>query len=312
MVPTPTAVFVDCTPDIASHLSPDLMKVVSGLVIHWTAPNNEAELISRLRDHSAAIVYMSYISENTLVNCPTLKSISYLSTGLATHVDLPAAQRLGVRVRNVKGYGDRAVAEHTLGLIFATMRRIPRMDRNIRRGHWQLHPGEEVRGKTIGLLGFGGVGHEVGRLAALVDMRVLVWNRSRVRADYFLEVAELEHLLANADIVSLHLALNSETKRILNRERLELLKPGAVLINTARAELVDEPALVEMLQAKKIAAALDVFHREPLPPNHSFCLLDNVVLTSHSAWFTPQAVRRLLTTGLETLRDELESLTRER
>ena len=132
MVCTPTAVFVDCTPDIAIHLSPDLMKTVPGLVIHRTAPDNEAELISRLQDHSAAMVYMAYISENTLANCPTLRSISYLSTGLATHVDLPAAERLGVRVRNVKGYGDRAVAEHTLGLLFAAVRRVPEMDRNVR------------------------------------------------------------------------------------------------------------------------------------------------------------------------------------
>lgn len=309
MARTPTAVFIDCTPDIAPYLSPELVKAVPGLVIHRTTPNNEAELISRLQGHSAAIVYMSYISENTLANCPALKSISYLSTGLATHVDLPAAKRLGVRVRNVKGYGDRAVAEHTLGLLFAAVRRVPEMDRNVRRGDWQFLQGEEVRDKTIGLVGFGGVGREVGRLAALVGMRVLVSNRSRVRADYLFEEADLEPLLANADIVSIHLALNSETKRILNRERLELLKPGAVLINTARAELVDELALVEMLKAKRITAALDVFHREPLPPDDPLCLLDNVVLTSHSAWFTPQAIRRLLTTGLETLRHEVDGLT---
>ena len=156
-----------------------------------------------------------------------------------------------------------------------------------------------------------GIGHEVGRLAALLGMRVLVWNRSSVQAEYLLEQTELEHLLANADIVSLHLQLNSETERIVNRERLALLKPGAVLINTARAELIDEAALVERLRAKEIAAALDVFHREPLPSNHPLCSLDNVILTSHSAWFTPQAVRRLLTTGLEVLREELASLTRE-
>ena len=209
--------------------------MVPGLVIQRTAPNNDEELISRLADHSAAIVYMAYVSENTLANCPELKSISYLATGLATHVDLPAAQRLGVRVRNVKGYGDRAVAEHTLGLLFASARRVPQMDRNIRRGHWHLVPGEELDGKTIGLLGFGGIGHEVGRLAALLGMRVLVWNRSSVQAEYLLEQTELEHLLANADIVSLHLQLNSETERIVNRERLALLNPGAVLINTARA-----------------------------------------------------------------------------
>ena len=183
------------------------------------------------------------------------------------------------------------------------------MDREIRAGTWRTHARFELAGRTLGIVGLGGIGRATARLGAALGLRVIGWNRGPVPDDVPCQRRPLDEVLTAADIVSLHLGLNDGTHGILDRRRLELLKPGAVFINTARGALVDQAALIELLAEGRIAAAgLDVFAEEPLPPGHPLTRLANVTLTAHAAWMSPEAGRRLVRLGLEGLREELDSL----
>jgi D-3-phosphoglycerate dehydrogenase len=224
-------------------------------------------------------------------------------------VDLAAAERRGLRVRRVLGYADRTVAEHAIALVFDGVRRVAQMDREIRGGTWRQAALFELAGKTLGIVGLGGIGRTTARLGAALGMRVIGWNRGPVPEDVDCQRRDLDQVLAEADVVSLHLALNDQTRGILDRRRLGLVKPGAVFVNTARGGLVDQAALAELLAAGRIAAAgLDVFAEEPLPPDHPLARLPNVTLTAHAAWMSPEAGRRLVGLGLDALREELDRL----
>jgi D-3-phosphoglycerate dehydrogenase len=211
-------------------------------------------------------------------------------------------------VRRVVGYGDRAVAEHALALILAASRKLALMDRQLRQGIWRCEPGFELEGSALGVVGLGGNGRMLARLGAALGCRILGWNRSPVPAEIPCRLMPLDELLSGADIVSLHLALTDETRGIIDRRRIALLKPGALLINTARGGLVDETALVERLASGEIAAALDVYAEEPLAPGHPLTRLDNVTLSAHAGWMTPEAARRLMRIGFTTMRDEIARL----
>ena len=223
-----------------------------------------------------------------------LEVISYLGTGAANFIDLEEAARRGVTVCNTPGYGDNAVAEHTLALLFAVARQIPLLDRSFRSQGWiQMGQGFELRGKTLGLVGLGGIGARMAELARGLGMEVKAWTRNpspeRARR-HGVAFVPLEELLATSDVVSLHLLLTPKTEGVLGAEELDRMKPEAVFINTARAELVDEAALVERLRSGRIAAAgLDVYWQEPLAKDHPLLGLDNVVVTPHVAFNTPEA-----------------------
>lgn len=294
-------VFVDCTADIAPYLDEETRALVPGLDIHFDAPADEAELVARLEGRRSALVYMAYLSRPVLQALPQLKTVVYLATGLATHADMEAVAEFGVDLVGVKGYGDRAVAEHTVILALAGLRRVAEADRAVRAGRFDLTMSEEFHAKTFGIVGLGGIGREAANIATALGMRAIAWNRTPALAAG-VEMGELDDVVAESDILSLHLALGEETKGIIDARRLAAMKPGAVLVNTARAELVDEAALLAGLAAGRPAhAALDVFHAEPPAPDHPLLALPNVTLTSHSAWFTPQAISRLLRGGFSTL-----------
>jgi D-3-phosphoglycerate dehydrogenase len=240
-----------------------------------------------------------------LAGCPSLRCIVFLGTGAASFIDLAAAERLGIRVRTYGGYGDQSVAEHAVALMFAAGRGIARMDREIRAGQFEPVSGIEFAGRRLGVVGTGGIGKAMVRLGAGLGMRVLAWNRSGVPDGLPAQAMELDHLLPQADVVSIHLTLNEGTRGLIDRRRLGLLKPGAIFINTARGAIVDEEALIEALQAQRIGhAGLDVFTTEPLPPGHPLTQLPNVTLTAHAAFATREASERLLRTALEILAEE--------
>jgi D-3-phosphoglycerate dehydrogenase len=189
--------------------------------------------------------------------------------------------------------------------MLAAGRGIARMDREIRAGRFEPVSGLEFAGKCLGVVGTGGIGKVMVRLGVALGMRVLAWNRSGVSDDLPAEAAGLEDLLARSDVVSIHLSLNEGTRGLIDRTRLGLLKPGAILINTARGAIVDEAALIEALRDGRIAhAGLDVFPTEPLPPDHPLARLENVTLTAHAAFATREASERLLRTALEILAEE--------
>jgi D-3-phosphoglycerate dehydrogenase len=176
------------------------------------------------------------------------------------------------------------------------------MDREVRAGTWRPAEGLQLLGKTLGIVGLGGIGREVARIGAGIGMEVIAWNRTP-QAEAGVALVDLETLLARADVISLHLALNEETRGIIDAARLARIKPGAILINTARGALVDEPALIAALTDGRLRhAGLDVFHHEPLDPEHPLANLPNLTVTAHAAFRTLEASETLLRRAIDIVR----------
>jgi D-3-phosphoglycerate dehydrogenase len=176
------------------------------------------------------------------------------------------------------------------------------MDREMRAGQWLREDGMQLTGKTLGLIGFGGIAAEVARIASGSGMRVTAWNRTP-KSHAGVEFVSLERLLADSHVVSLHLLLNDETRGFLSRERIAAMRPGVILINTARGALVDEVAMIDALKSGHIRhAGLDVFNIEPLPADHPLTKLPNVTLSAHSAFRTPEASENLIAAAWEHCR----------
>ena len=299
--------FVDCHGILAERLTEDMARTVPNLAVWRDEPADEDELIARLSGRRNVLVYMAFMSGRVLRACPDLRTVAYLSSGLATHGDLDAAAGLGIRFEGVKGYGDRAVAEHAVTLALAGLKRIAEMDRTVRGGGFRLMRAEEFAGKTFGILGLGGTGAEAARIADALGARVVGWTPSGDARGAPVVTMPKEDVFAQADIVSLHLALTPETRGIVTAADLARARPGLILVNTARGALVDGGALIDALASGQVGhAALDVFETEPVPAGHAFCTMDNVTLTPHSAWVTTQAVDRLLGAGLELLKRHVE------
>jgi D-3-phosphoglycerate dehydrogenase len=245
-----------------------------------------------LDDHSG-------LPTETMRHCAGLRHVIFLGTGARSYMDPEALAALGITVHTIKGYGDIAVAEHAIALMWAATRGLARMDRAMRAGTWLRTEGMQLTGKTLGLLGFGGIAAETARIAAGSGMRVLAWNRSP-KTSQVVTFVDLDTLLTESHVLSLHLLLTDETRGLLNAERLARLRPGAILVNTARGALVDEAAMIAALRTGRIAhAALDVFDVEPLPAGHALAQLDNVTLSAHSAFRTPEASETLLRRALD-------------
>jgi D-3-phosphoglycerate dehydrogenase len=231
--------------------------------------------------------------------CTGLKHVIFLGTGARSYMNPEALAEVGITVHTIKGYGDTAVAEHSIALMWAAARGLARMDGGMRAGNWIRTEGMELTGKTLGLIGFGGIGAEVARIAAGSGMRVLAWNRTPKTAPGVTFV-DLNTLLAESQVVSLHLLLTDETRGFLSAERIGRMQPGAILVNTARAAMVDEDAMIAALQAGRLRhAALDVFATEPLPAGHKLTTLPNVTLSAHSAFRTPEASDKLIRMALD-------------
>ena len=284
----PKTLFIDSTPDIDR-----LWRRVHGpqdpaISVHM-GPVTEAEIPSLLYGYDTAIVDATYFTKATLERCGDLKHLVFLGTGAGSFIDLAAAAAAGIKVSTIKGYGDTAVAEHAVGLMLAAARNIAGMHAILRDGGWQVMQGMELKGKTLGLIGLGGIGREMARIGKGIGLAVIAFNRSPL-ADAPVPMLPLETLLARADVVSLHLALNDGTRGFLNRTRLEMMKPGAILVNTARAGVVEEAALLELLRTGQIGHyATDVYAEEPPPPNDPLRRSDRVTLTAHAAYNTPEA-----------------------
>jgi D-3-phosphoglycerate dehydrogenase / 2-oxoglutarate reductase len=226
--------------------------------------------------------------------CNGLKHVVFLGTGARSYMNPEELAELGIEVHLIKGYGDTAVAECAIALMWAAARGIAQMDREMRAGNWLREDGMQLTGKTLGLIGFGGIAAEVARIALGSGMRVIAWNRSP-KSFPGVDFVTLEQLLAESQVVSLHLLLNDETRGFLSRERIAAMKPGAILVNTARAAMVDEAAMIDALKSGHIRhAGLDVFNTEPLPAGHPLTKLPNVTLSAHSAFRTPEASENLM------------------
>jgi D-3-phosphoglycerate dehydrogenase len=234
--------------------------------------------------------------------CTGLKHVVFLGTGARSYMNPEELAELGIEVHLIKGYGDTAVAECAIALMWSAARGITHMDREMRAGNWLREDGMQLTGKTLGLIGFGGIAAEVARIALGSGMRVIAWNRSS-KSHPGVDFVDLEPLLAQSHVVSLHLLLNYETRGFLDRDRIAAMKPGVILVNTARGAVVDEAAMIEALKSGHIRhAGLDVYNIEPLPADHPLTKLSNVTLSAHSAFRTPEASENLMGAAWEHCR----------
>ena len=253
---------------------------------------------------SAEIVVIDHTSLPTDIarRCNGLKHVVFLGTGARSYMNPEELAELGIEVHLIKGYGDTAVAESAIALMWASARVIAQMDREMRAGNWLRENAMQLTGKTLGLIGFGGIAAEVARIALGSGMKVIAWNRT-AKKHPGVEFVGLDKLLADSHVVSLHLLLNDDTKGFITRERIAAMRPGVILVNTARGAIVNEAAMIDALKSGHIRhAGLDVFNIEPLPGDHPLTKLPNVTLSAHSAFRTPEASENLIHAAWEHCR----------
>jgi D-3-phosphoglycerate dehydrogenase len=274
-------------PDVKVNLDPNIKPE------QWPALLGGAEI--GVVDHTALPTDVAKL-------CKGLKHVVFLGTGARSYMNPDELAELGMVVHLIKGYGDTAVAEAAIALMWASARVIPWMDREMRRGNWLREDAMQLTGKTLGLLGFGGIAAEMARIASGSGMKVIAWNRTPKTAPN-VEFVSLEKLLADSHVVSIHLLLNDETRGFLSRERIAAMRKGAILVNTARGAIVDEAAMIDALKTGHIRhAGLDVFNIEPLPADHPLTKISNVTLSAHSAFRTPEASENLIHAAWEHCR----------
>jgi D-3-phosphoglycerate dehydrogenase len=249
-----------------------------------------------------AIIDHTALPTDITRQCAGLKHIVFLGTGARSYMNPEELGELGIEVHLIKGYGDTAVAESAIALMWASARVLAQMDREMRAGQWLREDGMQLTGKTLGLIGFGGIAAEVARIALGSGMKVIAWNRT-AKSHPGVEFVTIERLLAESQVVSLHLLLNDETRGFLSAKRIAAMRPGVILVNTARGAIVDEAAMIEALKSGHIRhAGLDVFNVEPMPKDHPLTKLPNVTLSAHSAFRTPEASENLIHAAQEHCR----------
>jgi D-3-phosphoglycerate dehydrogenase / 2-oxoglutarate reductase len=266
-------------------------------------PFDKTDLPRLLKGYDICIDDHSYMPTDLVAQCGALKHIVFLGTGPSSYMNVAELEARGIRVHTIKGYGDTAVAEHAIALMLAASRNVAQMDRLIRSGTWSTQEGVQLRGKTLGIIGLGGIGREVMRIGHGLGMEVIAWNRTKQDGD---SLVALDELLTRADVISLHLALNDDTRGFLRAEHVARMKPGVIIINTARAALIDEAALLDGLRSGRIRhAGLDVFHAEPLRRDHPLAAMENVTLTAHAGFRTLEASMILLRRSIDIVRNIL-------
>jgi phosphoglycerate dehydrogenase-like enzyme len=271
-------------------------------------PEPDPEGFAReMRDAEVLWHILAPVTAAVIAGAPQLRLIQKIGVGVNT-IDLPAARAAGVAVSNMPGTNGRAVAELTLGLMLAVLRRIPAFDRDLRTsGTWGFSPEiqddlGEIGGRTVGIVGYGAVPQILAPILVAMGARVLYASREP-KLDAVGERRSLPDLLAESDIVSLHVPLTPETTNLIDAAAIARMRPGAMLVNTARGALVDQAALVAALTSGHLrGAGLDVFPAEPVPSDNPLLGLDNVVVMPHVAWFTQETLARSIGVAAENCR----------
>lgn len=263
------------------------------LVVHGTKETDQVKLLDRVREASIIIMANQPLSGEIIRQCPNLEFISVAFTGV-DHVDLDACREKGIVVSNAAGYSTQAVAELVFGLAISVMRNVLPCDGRTRTGGTKDGlPGFELHGKTFGVVGMGAIGVAVARIAKAFGCHVLAYNRSEkpeLLAEGF-AFADLDTVVRDSDILSLHVPLNDATRYLIDAKRIDSMKDTAILINTARGPVVDNEALAKALKAGKLrGAGIDVFEMEPpIPTDHPLCDAPRTVLTPHIAFASQEA-----------------------
>ena len=276
------------------------------LDVHWVPEDDDDALHRELPEADVIWHVLRPLSGADLEKAPKLRLVQKLGAGVNT-IDVDTATRRGIAVSNMPGANAPSVAEATVMAMLAAMRRLPELDRATRDGRgWPADAtlGEKVRDLgscTVGLVGYGNVAKRVEQIVRAMGAQVL--HTSATRDDFNPNWVSLNELLTKSDIVSLHLPLTPDTEGMIDEAALAKMKPGAVLINTARGGIIDEAALVAALGSGHLAAAaLDVFAQEPVPPDNALLTLDNVILSPHVTWYTADTMERYLTAAIRNCR----------
>ena len=286
----------DLPPEIALPPAIDRLKAMGEVKLYDARPASEQEFIERIKDADVVVNVRGWskFTRQVLEQCPRLRMISVVGTGV-DNVDLKAAADLGITVTNTPGVTRNQVAEHAIALMLCAARQLCQKDKAMREGQWARSRIQQIYGKTLGLVGTGVIGRRTGDLGRAIGMNIIAWTMhptpEREKEYRFEFVASLNELLKRADVVSLHLRDTPDAKHIIGERELGLMKPTAILVNTARGPIIDEQALYKALAENKIAGAgLDVFEVEPLPAGSPLTKLDNVIMTPHNATTTLEAV----------------------
>ena len=261
----------------------------------WYADRKEdpATLVERMKDAEVVMISNIPLREEVLSQCPKLQFLNVAFTGL-DHIDMDYCATHNILVKNASGYATEAVAELAIGLMIDVLRKITNLDGSIRQGGVRgAFLGRELRGKTVGIVGTGAIGTRTAELLKAFGCRVIAWSRTHKPEVMNLGVAyvTLEGLMRDSDIISLHVPLNDETKHLISKEMLSLCKPTAILVNTARGNVVDMEALADSLRNGKIAGAgIDVYEKEPpLSQDHPLLSAPNCVCVPHVGYATREA-----------------------
>jgi glycerate dehydrogenase len=276
-------------------------------------------VVERCRSADAVLTNRVRLGDAEMARLPGLRYIGVTATG-TNSVDLPAAKARGIAVTNVPAYSTDSVAQCLFAHILEFFSRTAELDASVRRQSWLSHASgaksapfpEALAGKTIGIIGYGAIGRQTAKIASAFGMRIIVHSRTRPEIlPGELHWTTLEGLLREADVIALCCPLTEQTARLINRERLALMKPSAFLVNTARGGLIDEAALAQALNSGRLAGAgVDVLDGEPPRPNHPLLEARNCTITPHTAWATRDARERLLATVIGNLRGWLAGTPR--
>jgi D-3-phosphoglycerate dehydrogenase / 2-oxoglutarate reductase len=268
----------------------------------------EDEVIAAAREADAILVREAPVSGRVIDALPRCRAIVRYGVGV-DNIDLEHARKRKIYVANIPGYGAEEVSDHAAALLLACIRRLRTRDANLRCGRFETDIQEPIfrsTGKTLGLIGYGQIGRALHRKwKGFLPRRVLVFDpyvRPEAIRENGAEVVDRDELFSESDYISLHATLTPQTRHIINAESLEKMKPTAIIVNTARGELIDEKALAKALSQGRIAAAgLDVFEQEPLGPDHPFIDLPDVVLSGHVGWYSKDSVKELQTRGAQEI-----------
>lgn len=271
----------------------------------------EKDIVERSRGADILLTNKTPLRAETLAELPDLKFIGVLATGHDV-VDSKAAARRGIPVSNVPGYGTESVSQFVFSLLLSMCTDPAGHNESVRRGDWTNSPDWSywntpqigLSGRTLGIIGFGGIGRRVAELGFAFGMKVIAYSpRPKDAPPHSLEFVELDELVRRADALSLHCPLTEETANIMSRERINAMKPGAFLINTARGPLIDEQALAEALTSGHLGgAALDVVSSEPITPDNPLLSASNCLITPHMAWATINARKKLMSITADNIR----------
>lgn len=269
-------------------------------------------IVDRARGADVIVTNKTPLTAETFERLDALEFVTILATGYDI-VDIEAANERGIPVSNVPGYSTDSVAEHTFGLLLELTHRVGLHDDAVHRGEWTESPDfsfwkrpiSELNGKTLGLVGFGAIGRRVGRIGSAFGMNVIATTKSSTPdPDWgsFEHVDRVDDVFERSDFVSLHCPLTDATEQLVDADRLESMRDGAYLVNTARGELIDEKALAEALELGRLAgAAVDVVSTEPVEADNPLLSAPNCVITPHIAWTSLEARRRLVRTTADNI-----------